>query len=229
MFLFQNRFFSNKFIGLIICATALFWSDLLMAENNIPQSLEKFLKEKGFANPGEVWSRDWTKPVGIIEAKKVIWVVDSDDGKSLVVVSFDGENWHSFNNPANLGLVNRGLRMPGPEARNPEYKFQHMLIAILHDPRILICGSWYIEQSEDVLEAYVRTDENDVNLLRDICKKDPEFQLRSSDWSSTVRIMDYTGTIKDVKMTGRLNPLTISGFSITDISAKGDFFFADLF
>ena len=159
----------------------------------------------------------------------MFWIVNQRDGKSLVLGSEDGERWLVFNDPANMEAVNLSLRMPGDEYPDPQLRFQHMLIALLHDPRIRTCGPGFASQSDRVLETYTFPGGANVDVLREACGTDPIFRRDETSWSSEIRILDHTGAVREVQMTGGSMPLSIAEFAMRDVLPEGTFYFADEF
>ncbi|WP_133192719.1 hypothetical protein [Labrenzia sp. 011] len=200
-----------------------------MSPNELPAGLVSVLNAHNIVFSPDLFVRDWTDRVEIYKPKRLFWIVDDKSMESRVFASPDGTAWHSLNRPANIPVLNRNLVAPDLKDSATAEIIAQRLTALLHDPRVLLCGPRFASWPDAILRTYLEPGGQPLEVLRSACQTPPALQQSGDDWSLQARLMDGTGALLDVHYTGSIVPFQVNSMNISEAMKPGSFRFADEF
>jgi hypothetical protein len=196
--------------------------------DKIDARLSSLLAARDIGIRRDTWVRDWSNRIPEFRAAKVLWIIDGMTGRSFVAASFDGSDWVQTNTPDFEALAH-GLTIAEPTDRTTTNRLVRVTMALLYDPRFVVCDGAFAAKPEAVLKTYLAGRKASLDDLRRVCIDETRVALDDGTWRLETHILDYTGAVRRLRLHGRRDPTRVDGCELSEIVPAGTFYFADEF
>ena len=216
--------------SLLFAMTFFFLEISAMADpaDKIDAPLSSLLSARNISVLRDTWVRDWSNRIPEFRAEKLLWIIDGRSGRSFIAVSLDGSEWVHLNAP-DFETLAKGLTIAEPTDRVAASRLVRVAMALLYDPRFVICDRAFAGKSDVVLKTYLAGRRASLDDLRRACTDETRVVFEGETWQLETHILDYTGAVRRLRLHGRRNPTRVDGCELSEITPAGTFYFADEF
>lgn len=194
---------------------------------NVANELGDFLVSEGIKVTPEMWIRDWSGHVPEVDSSEIFWVIPADHSHSVMILRLPNGELQIINTPESRGLLSSLLKLPNPNNYDEVESFVRHTIAIMFDPRFVICDRRFGEYSDLVLNTYILHPEHGVPKLRSLCSRNATLDVNDFGWSVSVRILEHSGAIRDIMLVSSFGADGFQRISVDEYMPSGSFNLAD--
>lgn len=183
--------------------------------------------------PDDWWERDLSRGYPWLkDGEELHWVIDEEDGTSVVVIHFENQDWTRTNDDPQaplLDVVNNLLPRILSEAPNPPEAILRVLatciFTLAHDPRGHLLEPVFLTLKADTLDSYAGLGGGQpADFVKPLL-----FQESDGSWKLEFVTFDHEGEVIGWFITGSQPPRRILGIDRSTVAPPGTLTFPEEF
>ncbi|MDH5179610.1 MAG: hypothetical protein OEZ39_14675 [Gammaproteobacteria bacterium] len=184
------------------------------------------------SNEVEWWVRDLSASYPFLDGKRLVWVIDGDTNRSLLLLQQSKEKWLKLNEEkSSLPVLGDLLRVMHDEISSKKDNIEHfskLIMELYEEPRGYVCSPDFLEKQSAVLNSFILKDSLGVDELKKSCMT-PDYLTGKGNWHLVFNVINVRGSIQKWHVSGNLNPFSIEDIKRTIIHPNDTFYYPDEF